>query len=73
LIDEDDVFVNGDGETSRDFCFIDNTVQMNILAATAKDGAKDSVYNVALVDRISLNELYEAISLALIENAQSIQ
>ena len=36
----DDVFINGDGETSRDFCFIDNAVQANLLAATAAEDAK---------------------------------
>ena len=40
MISGDDVFINGDGETSRDFCFIENTVQANILAATAKEEAK---------------------------------
>jgi UDP-N-acetylglucosamine 4-epimerase len=68
MIKGDEVFINGDGETSRDFCFIENTVQMNILAATAPDEAKDEVYNVAVGDRTTLNELYEAIQLALQQN-----
>jgi len=34
ILNKDDVYINGDGETSRDFCYIDNTVQMNLLAAT---------------------------------------
>ena len=61
------VFINGDGETSRDFCFIENTVQMNILAATAEEGAKDNVYNVAVGDRTTLNDLYKSIQSALKE------
>lgn len=65
MIEGEEVFINGDGETSRDFCFIDNTVQMNILAATAEDSAKDEVYNVALGDRTTLNELYVSIQNAL--------
>ncbi|KJG56844.1 Vi polysaccharide biosynthesis protein VipB/TviC [Photobacterium kishitanii] len=65
MINGDDVVINGDGETSRDFCFIENTVQMNILAATAPDEAKDQVYNVAVGDRTTLNELYDAIKLAI--------
>ncbi|MEZ8700433.1 NAD-dependent epimerase/dehydratase family protein [Vibrio cyclitrophicus] len=65
MIQGEEVFINGDGETSRDFCFIENTVQMNILAATAQDDAKDSVYNVALGDRTTLNELYFSIQRAL--------
>ncbi|MBE0349640.1 NAD-dependent epimerase/dehydratase family protein [Pseudoalteromonas lipolytica] len=67
MIKGDDVYINGDGETSRDFCFIENTVQMNILAATAPDGAKDDVYNVAVGDRTTLNDLYVAIQNALKE------
>ncbi|TCB70949.1 Vi polysaccharide biosynthesis UDP-N-acetylglucosaminuronic acid C-4 epimerase TviC [Acinetobacter sp. ANC 4216] len=69
MIAGDDVFINGDGETSRDFCFIDNTVQANILAATtADDTAKNQVYNVAVGDRTTLNDLYRAIQAALVEN-----
>jgi len=55
------VFINGDGETSRDFCFIANCVQANILAATAGDEAADQVYNVAFGERTSLGELYRLI------------
>jgi len=67
MIQGDEVFINGDGETSRDFCFIENTVQMNILAATAPDNAKDNIYNVAVGDRTTLNDLHEAIQAALTE------
>lgn len=59
------VFINGDGETSRDFCYIANTVQMNILAATAEENAKNQVYNCAVGDRTTLNDLYQAIKRAL--------
>jgi UDP-N-acetylglucosamine 4-epimerase len=53
------VWINGDGETSRDFCFIDNVVQANVLAAlAAAPGAVNQVYNVALNERTSLNQLY---------------
>jgi UDP-N-acetylglucosamine 4-epimerase len=65
MIQGENVFINGDGETSRDFCFIENTVQMNILAATAEDEAKDQVYNVAVGDRTTLNDLYKSIQVAL--------
>lgn len=68
MINNEELFINGDGETSRDFCFIENTVQMNILAATASDDAKNEVYNVAVGDRTTLNELFGAIKDALIEN-----
>lgn len=68
MIEGEDVFVNGDGETSRDFCFIENTVQMNILAACASDQAKDQVYNVAVGDRTTLNDLYKSIASSLKSN-----
>ncbi len=54
--------INGDGETSRDFCFIDNTVQANLLAAiTENEQAVNQVYNVAAGGRTTLNELYTGI------------
>jgi UDP-N-acetylglucosamine/UDP-N-acetylgalactosamine 4-epimerase len=53
------VLINGDGRTSRDFCYVANAVQANLLAATTKQaGAVNQVYNVALNERTSLNELY---------------
>jgi UDP-N-acetylglucosamine 4-epimerase len=64
----EDVFINGDGETSRDFCFIENAVQANLLAATADDSAKNEVYNVAVGDRTTLNDLFAALKSALAEN-----
>ncbi len=59
LIRNKTLHVNGDGETTRDFCFIDNVVQVNILAAIANNpAASNQVYNVALSDTTSLNQLY---------------
>ncbi|MDR3455268.1 MAG: SDR family oxidoreductase [Rhodoferax sp.] len=67
LIRGEPVYINGDGETSRDFCFIDNVVQANLLAATAPVIAGsdpqsmspvNQVFNVAVGDRTTLNELY---------------
>jgi UDP-N-acetylglucosamine 4-epimerase len=51
------VHIHGDGETTRDFCYIDNVVQANVLAATADAQAAGQVYNVAVGGRLSLNEL----------------
>lgn len=65
MIQGDTVRINGDGETSRDFCFVDNAVQANLLAATAEDGHKDEVYNVACNARTSLNELFDSIATEL--------
>ncbi len=68
MINGDEVFINGDGETSRDFCFIENVVQINLLAATAQAEAKNQVYNVALGDRTTLNTLFDALKTALTES-----
>lgn len=62
MIHNEPVFINGDGETSRDFCYIANAVQANLLAAAAEHpDAVNQVYNVAVGDRTTLNELVEAI------------
>lgn len=68
MIKGEDVYINGDGETSRDFCFVENAVQANLLAATASDEARSQVYNVAVGDRTSLNELFVALRNALANN-----
>ncbi|HWL27293.1 MAG TPA: SDR family oxidoreductase [Burkholderiaceae bacterium] len=68
MIRGEDVIVNGDGETSRDFCFIDNVVQANILAALAQPEGVNQVYNVAYNARTSLNELFEYLARALGNN-----
>lgn len=53
------VLINGDGETSRDFCYIDNVIQANLLASTTqRQEARNQVYNVAVGDRTTLNQLY---------------
>jgi UDP-N-acetylglucosamine 4-epimerase len=68
-----DVFINGDGKTSRDFCYIDNTVQMNLLAATTADSnSTDQVYNVAVNDQTDLNQLYQMIEEKLINRVENI-
>jgi UDP-N-acetylglucosamine 4-epimerase len=53
--------INGDGETSRDFCYVANAVQANILAATAAASTTDRVYNVACGARTDLRALFAAI------------
>ena len=97
MIKGEPVYINGDGETSRDFCFIENVRQINLLAATVSDavipchpregGAQaekeglvipaqagiqsdtsptNQVYNVAVGDRTTLNQLYEQLHLNLL-------
>ncbi len=66
MIQNDAVYINGDGETSRDFCFIVNAVQANLLAATVtSEEASNQVYNIAVGDRTTLNELFEAMRVTL--------
>lgn len=72
MITGDDVYINGDGETSRDFNFIENAVQANILAATTTNSdAKDQIYNVAVGDRTTLNTLFDYIKDSLKDNGIS--
>lgn len=65
MIKGEEVCINGDGETSRDFCYIDNAVKANILAAVARDENRDEIYNIAVNDNISLKELFLCLREAL--------
>jgi UDP-N-acetylglucosamine/UDP-N-acetylgalactosamine 4-epimerase len=66
------VVINGDGSTSRDFCYIDNVIQANILAATTDNQlALNEVFNIAVGDRTSLLELTELIKNSLPVNSSS--
>jgi UDP-N-acetylglucosamine 4-epimerase len=68
LLRREPVFVNGDGETSRDFCYVQNVVRANLLAATTEiPGAVNECYNVALGGRTTLNELFNSLQNALRE------
>ena len=74
ILNQDDVFINGDGETSRDFCFVENATQINILAATTENHkATNQVYNVALNDRTSLNQLYEMIAEGILKRVKKLE
>lgn len=69
MLNQQDVYINGDGLTSRDFCFIDNVVQANILAALCDNSiACNRIYNVACHQSTTLNELFELIRFYLKEN-----
>ena len=66
LLKQEAVYIYGDGETSRDFCFVGNAVQANLLAATATDeAARNQVYNVAVSGRTTLNTLFDELKSAL--------
>jgi UDP-N-acetylglucosamine 4-epimerase len=67
MIKNEPIYINGDGETSRDFCFIENVRQMNLLAATTEYAdATNQVYNVAVGERTTLNQLYEQLRISLL-------
>lgn len=62
ILNGEDLFINGDGETSRDFTYIENVIQANILAATTSNSeAFGQAFNTAIGGRETLNNLYEAI------------
>ena len=58
MIEADEVVINGDGQTTRDFCYVANAVQANLRAALAPEQAQGQVYNVAVGERTSLLELF---------------
>ena len=66
MIQGNAVYINGTGETSRDFCFVENVVQANILAATTENPeAINQVYNIAVNARTTLNQLFEMLWIRL--------
>jgi UDP-N-acetylglucosamine 4-epimerase len=65
MIRGEPVAINGDGETSRDFCYVANVVQANLLAASATASARNQVYNVAFSSRTDLNQLFAALRRSL--------
>lgn len=69
IMSNEAVVINGDGKINRDFCYIDNAVQANILAAIAPDNAKNKLYNIAFGQQTSLDELFQLLKL----NIASIQ
>ncbi|MRD72317.1 Vi polysaccharide biosynthesis UDP-N-acetylglucosaminuronic acid C-4 epimerase TviC [Rhodocyclus tenuis] len=86
LLANEPVYINGDGETSRDFCFVANAIQANLLAATigaplvqgevlscTEESPLDQVYNVAVGDRTTLNQLYEQLRSNLAQKYSHLQ
>lgn len=79
LIKNEPVYINGDGETSRDFCYIKNVIQINLLAATVSEyplslgggegegvSPANQIYNVAVGECTTLNQLYENLRARLV-------
>jgi len=74
LLSNEAPVINGDGETSRDFCFVDNAVQANLLAATTETPeAVKKVYNVAYGGRTTLNQLYRLIQKNLLPHKPQVK
>jgi len=68
MVAGEEIFINGDGSTSRDFCYIENAVQANILAATLPQNIKNDVFNIAVGERTSLHDLFILLKEALQES-----
>jgi UDP-N-acetylglucosamine 4-epimerase len=82
MIKNEPIYINGDGDTSRDFCFVNNAIQANLLAATAvvneapqsiEASPVNQVYNVAVGDRTTLNELYAMLKAQLLPQHPHLQ
>ncbi|SHN54193.1 SDR family oxidoreductase [Desulfovibrio litoralis] len=74
LLKNETVYINGDGENTRDFCYVDNVIQANILAAcTENNNAFNTVYNIALGRSTNLNELFEMIKKEVVAYNQKAQ
>ena len=67
MLSDEAVYINGDGESSRDFCYIENAVQANLLAAMVPAASQGGVFNVAVGARTTLNQLFAHIRDALAE------
>ena len=73
LLKREVVYINGDGETSRDFCYVANVVQANLLAATTRNAdAANQVYNIALGERTTLNQLFQLLQRALCPHGDAL-
>lgn len=68
MIVDGSIAINGDGETSRDFCYVENAVQANLLAATAEEKAKNNIYNVAFGECTTLNQLFTYLTDSLLKH-----
>lgn len=73
ILNHESIFINGDGSTSRDFCYIDNVIQVNILAATVKNNDSiNQIYNVAVGEKTSLNDLHQIIENLLMNRVDDL-
>ena len=68
MINNEDLFINGDGKSSRDFTYVDNIVQLNILSAVTDEKNRNEIINGAMGGRTTLLDLFISIKKALSEN-----
>ncbi|MCB9094320.1 MAG: SDR family oxidoreductase [Halobacteriovoraceae bacterium] len=74
MLHSEPLAIFGDGETSRDFCYIENVIQMNLLAScTQNEKALNQIFNCAFSQKTSLNELYQLIKTNLLEIDPSLE
>ena len=74
MLRDETVYINGDGETSRDFCYIENVIQANLLSGTVDNpDAAGQVYNVAVGETTTLNELHKTLARLLVERVEGFQ
>ena len=71
MIANEQVFINGDGKTSRDFCYVENVVQANILSALSQKKSKNNVYNIAFGERTTLINLFNSLKDELTKNQKN--
>ena len=73
LLKQEPIFINGDGETTRDFCFVEDVVQANLLAGTVADAqALNQIYNIALGKQTTLNGLFGLLREILQQGTRSL-
>lgn len=74
MLKKEPLYINGDGESSRDFCYVDNVIQANLLAATVQSpDALNQIYNVAVGDRTTLTELHALIKNEVQKRSQDLE
>lgn len=72
LLQGEVVTINGDGQSSRDFCYVDNAVQANILAAVSDVSSQNEIYNIAVGEQTTLNELFYAIAKEISQHSTTV-
>lgn len=73
ILNNQSIYINGNGKNSRDFCYVENVIQINILSALSENkNSHNEVYNVAFNDRTSLNRLHDLINSELLKKLPNL-